>query len=127
MIDNCGRKINYMRISVTDRCNLRCRFCMPEGEFKFLDKEEILDFEEIKKIIKAVVPLGINHFRITGGEPLVRPGITKFISEVKKMDGVKTVTMTTNGVLLGEKAMELAKAKIDGINVSLTSLDPLEY
>ena len=127
MIDNCGREINYMRISVTDRCNLRCRFCMPEGGFKFLNEEEILNFEELKRIIRAAVPLGINHFRITGGEPLVRPGITEFISEVKKMDGVKTVTMTTNGVLLGEKALGLVKAQIDTINVSLTSLDPLEY
>lgn len=127
MIDSCGREIDYMRISVTDRCNLRCRFCIPEGEFKFLNNEDILNFEELKKIINAVVPLGIKHFRITGGEPLVRPGITKFISEIKKINGVKTVTMTTNGVLLGEKALELAKAQIDGINVSLTSLDSLEY
>lgn len=127
MKDHCGREINYMRISVTDRCNLRCRFCMPEGGIKFLNEEDVLSFDELKKIIEAVIPLGICNFKVTGGEPLVRKNITKFITDIKKIEGVNTVTVTTNGVLLEEKAEELAKAKVDGINVSLTSLDPLEY
>lgn len=127
MKDSYGRDINYMRISVTDRCNLRCRFCMPKDGIKFLNEEDVLSFDELKKIINAVIPLGINNFRITGGEPLVRKDVTRFIYDLKKMEGVQTVTLTTNGVLLAEKAKELAEAKIDRINVSLTSLDPMEY
>lgn len=127
MKDNCGREINYMRISVTDKCNLKCRFCMPDGGIKFLAEEKILSFDEIKEIIKSVIPLGICNFKITGGEPLIRKGITKFIADIKSMDKVNSVTLTTNGILLRHMAKELAQSKIDGINVSLTSLDPKEY
>lgn len=127
MKDHCGREINYMRISVTDQCNLRCRFCMPEDGIKFFKEKDILSFDELKKVIQAVIPLGIHHFRITGGEPLMRHGIVNFISEIKKMNGVETVSITTNGVFLAEKAEELAEAQVDGINVSLTSLDDKEY
>lgn len=127
MKDQLGREINYMRISVTDQCNLRCRFCMPTDDLCFMKKEEILEFKEILAIAKAAVKLGIVNFRITGGEPLVREGIEQFLYDLKHLPGVSQVFITTNGVLLEEKLEGLKRAGIDGINVSLCSTDPKEY
>ena len=121
MKDSLGREIEYMRISVTDRCNLRCRYCMPH-DVEFIPHGDILSYEEILKICLAAKELGIRRFKITGGEPLVRKGCLDFIRALKAMDGVEQVTLTTNGILLGEYVEELAKAGIDGINVSLDSL-----
>ena len=112
MRDQYGRRINYLRISVTDRCNLRCRYCMPE---------------EIWEIVKTGVSLGITHIRITGGEPLVRKGCVDLIRGIRKIPGVETITMTTNGVLLEPYAKQLKEAGVDGVNISLDTLDPEEF
>ena len=109
MLDQYGRRINYLRISVTDRCNLRCRYCMPEG-VQDVGMKNILTFEEIWEIVKTGVSLGITHIRITGGEPLVRKGCADLILGIRKIPGVETITMTTNGVLLGNYEKQLKEA-----------------
>ena len=126
MLDQYGRRINYLRISVTDRCNLRCRYCMPEG-VQDVGMKNILTFEEIWEIVKVSVSLGITHIRITGGEPLVRKGCADLILGIRKIPGVETITMTTNGVLLGNYAKQLKEAGVDGVNISLDILDPEEF
>ena len=126
MLDQYGRRINYLRISVTDRCNLRCRYCMPEG-VQDVGMKNILTFEEIWEIVKTGVSLGITHSRITGGEPLVRKGCADLILGIRKIPGVETITMTTNGVLLGNYAKQLKEAGVDGVNISLDTLDPEEF
>ena len=126
MLDQYGRRINYLRISVTDRCNLRCRYCMPEG-VQDVGMKNILTFEEIWEIVKTGVSLGITHIRITGGEPLVRKGCADLILGIRKIPGVETITMTTNGVLLGNYAKQLKEAGVDGVNISLDTLDPEEF
>ena len=126
MRDQYGRRINYLRISVTDRCNLRCRYCMPEG-VQDVGMKNILTFEEIWEIVKVSVSLGITHIRITGGEPLVRKGCADLILGIRKIPGVETITMTTNGVLLGNYAKQLKEAGVDGVNISLDTLDPEEF
>ena len=126
MLDQYGRRINYLRISVTDRCNLRCRYCMPE-EVQDVGMKNILTFEEIWEIVKTGVSLGITHIRITGGEPLVRKGCADLILGIRKIPGVETITMTTNGVLLGNYAKQLKEAGVDGVNISLDTLDPEEF
>ncbi len=126
MLDQYGRRINYLRISVTDRCNLRCRYCMPEG-VQDVGMKNILTSEEIWEIVKTGVSLGITHIRITGGEPLVRKGCADLILGIRKIPGVETITMTTNGVLLGNYAKQLKEAGVDGVNISLDTLDPEEF
>lgn len=126
MRDQYGRRINYLRISVTDRCNLRCRYCMPEG-VQDVGMKNILTFEEIWEIVKVSVSLGITHIRITGGEPLVRKGCADLILGIRKIPGVETITMTTNGVLLEPYAKQLKEAGVDGVNISLDTLDPEEF
>lgn len=126
MLDQYGRRINYLRISVTDRCNLRCRYCMPE-EVQDVGMKNILTFEEIWEIVKTGVSLGITHIRITGGEPLVRKGCVDLIRGIRKILGVETITMTTNGVLLEPYAKQLKEAGVDGVNISLDTLDPEEF
>ena len=122
MIDAHGRRIDYMRISLTDRCNLRCRYCTPE-EIVSIGHEEILRFEEILEICRHAVTLGITKFKITGGEPLVRKGCIPFLRNLKNIPGVEQVTITTNGVLLKECLPELEEIGINGINISLDTLN----
>lgn len=122
MKDKFNREIEYMRISLTDRCNLRCKYCMP-CDVPWIEHQQILSYEEILEICQIAVELGIDRFKITGGEPLVRKGCLAFIRTLKQMPGVKQVTMTTNGVLLRQYADELAEAGVNGINVSLDTLD----
>lgn len=122
MKDGIGRNIDYMRISVTDRCNLRCRYCMPEEGVCLLSHEEILTYEEILKIAKAGLSLGIDRVKVTGGEPLVRLGVTGLVRELAGLTGMKDVTMTTNGCLLKEYARELKGAGLSSVNVSLDTL-----
>lgn len=122
MKDQFQRQINYMRLSVTDRCNLRCRYCMPNGLENGLPMEKLLSFSELLFLAKEASKLGISRFKVTGGEPLVRDGVLDFIKELKKLDKVEQVTLTTNGILLKEALPELLSAEIDGINVSLDSL-----
>ena len=126
MLDRYGRVINYLRISVTDRCNLRCCYCMPEG-VQNVGMKNILTFEEIWEIVRTGVSLGITHIRITGGEPLVRKGCVDLIRGIREIPGVETITMTTNGVLLGNYGKQLKEAGVDGVNISLDTLDPEEF
>lgn len=124
--DRCGRVIDYLRISVTDRCNLRCRYCMPEG-VELVPMSEILSFEEILEIAGAAAAFGISHLKITGGEPLVRLGTPELIRDLKAIPGIETVTITTNGTLLSKYLPDLLSAGIDGINISLDTLDPDKF
>ena len=126
MLDRYGRVINYLRISVTDRCNLRCCYCMPEG-VQDVGMKNILTFEEIWEIVRTGVSLGITHIRITGGEPLVRKGCVDLIRGIREIPGVETITMTTNGVLLGNYGKKLKEAGVDGVNISLDTLDSEEF
>lgn len=126
MTDNLGRNIDYMRLSITDKCNLRCKYCMPEPR-EFIPHEEILSYEEFLKIAEAAVKLGITKFKVTGGEPLVRKDAVSFIKRLKNLSGVEKVTLTTNGILLGEHLDELAEAGIDGINISLDAVSREKY
>lgn len=123
MIDALGRNIDYIRLSVTDRCSLRCTYCMPEDGVPWLPHGSILSYEELLRLCRVFVSLGITKFKITGGEPLVRKGLASFISELKAMEGVRSVTLTTNGVDLAARLPELLRAGIDGINLSLDTLD----
>ena len=126
MLDQYGRNITYLRISITDRCNLRCKYCMPDGVTD-VGMKNILTFEEIWEIVRTGVSLGITHIRITGGEPLVRKGCVDLIRGIREIPGVETITMTTNGVLLGNYAKQLKEAGVDGVNISLDTLDPEEF
>ena len=121
MKDQCQRNIDYMRVSVTDRCNLRCRYCMPK-DIELLPMEEILSFEEILEIIHQAASLGIRKIKITGGEPLVRKNCTGLIAKIRETEGIEKVTLTTNGILLPEYIEDLKAAGIDGINISLDTL-----
>ena len=123
MMDSYGRNINYLRISVTDRCNLRCIYCMPELGIKNLNHEDILRYEDILKIVKIATSLGINKIRYTGGEPLVRKDINKLIYETSKLPGINDIAITTNGILLSDMAEDLKKAGLNRVNISLDSLD----
>lgn len=126
MKDSYSREINYMRISITDRCNLRCQYCMPEG-IECCEMSEILTYEEIVMIVRQATKLGIKYIKITGGEPLVRLGCCDLIKMLKDIKGIEKVTLTTNGVLLKRYLKELIDAGVDGINISLDTLDPLLY
>lgn len=126
MKDQFSRNINYMRISITDRCNLRCQYCMPE-DIQLLDMKEILSFQEILDVVKTGSQLGINKIKITGGEPLVRRRCSQLVKSIKAIPGIDEVTMTSNGVLLDRFLDELVDAGLDAINVSLDTLDPKEY
>ena len=126
MKDQYGRNIDYMRISITDRCNLRCRYCMPDG-VELVPMGEILTYEEIERICRAAAQEGICKLKITGGEPLVRKGCVDFIEKLKAIPGIEQVTLTTNGILLGQYAAQLAEIGLDGVNISLDSLDEERY
>lgn len=126
MKDQTGREIDYMRISITDRCNLRCKYCMP-GDIETTDMANLLTYEEIVKVTETAVSLGIRHVRLTGGEPLVRRGCVELVKKIKNISGIDTVGMTTNGVLLAEYARTLKEAGLDSVNVSLDTLDETEF
>ncbi|NCB94442.1 MAG: GTP 3',8-cyclase MoaA [Clostridia bacterium] len=123
MLDSYGRNIDYMRISITDRCNLRCQYCTPE-DLPSIGHAEILRFEEILDIARYAVSLGITKFKITGGEPLVRKGYLFFLERLKTLPGVEQVTLTTNGVLLEDALPDLVRIGIDGVNISLDTQNP---
>lgn len=127
MRDSHGRNINYLRISVTDRCNLRCIYCMPEEGVKKLEHVDILRFEEILKIVKVAETLGINKVRYTGGEPLVMKDIDKLIYETSKLQGIEDIAITTNGILLADMASDLKKAGLKRVNISLDTLDDVKF
>lgn len=125
--DDYGRRLNYVRISVTDRCNYRCVYCMPPEGVKCLNHEDILRYEDIKFLCRVFVELGVGKFRFTGGEPLVRKGLVPFLKELhSELPGIKTA-LTTNASLLGEYSAQLAEAGIHSLNISLDTLDPEKF
>ena len=127
MLDSYGRNINYLRISITDLCNLRCRYCMPEEGIGRVEHREILSVEEIIEIAKVFTSLGINKIRLTGGEPLVRKGALDIVKGIGKLEGVKDFAMTTNGLLLKKYAKELKGLGLNRVNISLDTLDEGKY
>jgi len=127
LYDPHKRRIDYLRISVTDRCNLSCVYCKPRSGMKVLPHNEILSYEEICRLVALAVPLGITRVRVTGGEPLVRRGIVEFIASLYAQEGLEDVSITTNGVLLEEMADELSRAGKPRLNISLDSLDALRF
>jgi GTP 3',8-cyclase len=127
MKDLFNREINYLRISITDRCNLRCQYCMPSEGVEFKEHTEIISYEEIINILRVSVDIGINKIRITGGEPLVRKGIVDFIRDLRALGFLKDISMTTNGTLLPIFAKDLKKAGLDRLNISMDSLQREKY
>ena len=127
MFDRFKRNINYLRISVTDRCNLRCSYCMPAEGIKLLRHEDILSFDEIAGFTRVAVEMGINKVRITGGEPLVRKGIVALTGMLAKIEGIEDLSMTTNGTLLKKFAAELKDAGLKRVNISLDTIDAEEF
>ncbi len=126
-LDAYNRPISYLRISITDRCNLRCVYCMPPQGIAWRPHEEILRYEEIETVVRAGAELGISKIRLTGGEPLVRPGVIDLVRMLARVPGVDDLTMTTNGILLARYADELAAAGLHRVNVSLDTLDPERF
>ncbi len=127
MLDRFNRHINYLRVSVTDRCNLRCRYCMPEEGITLIRHEDVLTYDEITTFTRVSVAAGISKVRITGGEPLVRKGVTELVRMLSGIEGITDLSMTTNGILLADNAVALAEAGLMRVNVSLDTLDPEKY
>ena len=127
LLDRYGRHIEYLRISVTDRCNLRCVYCLPEAGVRWMPHEEILRFEEIAAVVRVGIGLGLTRVRLTGGEPLVRDGIVELVRMLASLPGLEDLTLTTNGVLLQRYARELAHAGLRRINISLDTLHPERF
>ena len=125
--DSYGRRIDYLRISVTDRCNLRCIYCMPEEGVPWKSHEEMLTFEEIERFAAAAVQEGISKIRLTGGEPLVRKGIVEHIARLRALTGIEAIALTTNATMLPRMAADLAGAGLARVNISIDSLDPDVY
>jgi len=126
-VDTFGRSINYLRISVTDRCNLRCLYCMPPEGVPQMPHSEILSYEEIWTVVRAAAELGINRIRLTGGEPLVRADLPKLIKMLSQVEGIEELSLTTNGVFLRKYALELKQAGLSRVNVSLDTLKPDKF
>ncbi len=123
MLDGQGRTIDYVRISVTDRCDLRCVYCMPEEGVELFEHGAVLRYEEILRIVKLLAGLGVKKVRLTGGEPLVRKGLSSMIEQIKGVPGIERVVLTTNGMLLSEQLDGLVSAGLDGVNISLDAID----
>jgi len=126
-VDGFGRRIDYLRISVTDRCNLRCVYCMPEKGVPWREMSEILSFEEIERFAAAAVEEGISKIRLTGGEPLVRKGIVEHVARLRAITGIEAIAITTNGILLPRYAQALVDAGLNRVNISLDTFDPEVY
>jgi len=127
LVDGLGRAIDYLRVSVTDRCNLRCLYCMPNEGVGWIPHEDVLRFEEVLRICRVLCSLGIKAVRVTGGEPLLRRGLVDFIRELKAVRGINNVGMTTNGVLLEERLESLSKAGLDAVNISIDTMDKEKF
>ena len=127
MLDQFNREVNYLRISVTDRCNLRCTYCMPAEGVEFTPHDKIISFEEILDVVKYGAKNGINKVRLTGGEPLVRKGIVDLVKMISEVKGITDLAMTTNGILLKEYAQQLADAGLKRVNISLDTTDAEEF
>ena len=126
MFDSCRRDIHYLRLSVTDRCNLRCRYCMPDGA-KIPEHEEVLTHEEFLRLAALFAQCGIDTVRVTGGEPLVRKRVAQLVAGLKATPGIRHVSMTTNGTLLAQQLPALLDAGLDSVNISLDTLDPAVF
>ncbi len=124
--DNYDRNITYLRVSVTDRCNMRCVYCIPEGA-EFIPHEEILTYDEIERIVKIGAGAGIRKVRLTGGEPLARKNVERLVAQLARIDSLEDLSLTTNGLLLAEKAEALAAAGLKRVNVSLDTLNPAKF
>jgi cyclic pyranopterin phosphate synthase len=127
MYDRFNRRIHYLRLSVTDLCNLRCQYCMPAEGVQLLRHEDILTFEEMVDVVREAVDLGVDKVRLTGGEPLVRRGIIDLVRMIGEVSGIRDYAMTTNGTLLAEYAADLKQAGIRRLNISLDTMDPERY
>ena len=127
MVDGQGRAIRYLRVSVTDRCNLRCRYCMPESGVDWVPHGRVLTYEQMARLVGLCAGLGVEKVRLTGGEPLVRRGLSALVRMVKETPGIRQVCLTTNGVLLPEQLPALLEAGLDGVNLSLDTLDRGQY
>jgi cyclic pyranopterin phosphate synthase len=123
LVDSFGRVHDNLRISVTDRCNIRCFYCMPEEGVEFMDRRDILSYEEIERFVRAAIPLGINKIRITGGEPLVRRDLPRLIEKLVAIPGIRDIALTTNAVLLDRLAQDLYNAGLRRLNIHLDTLD----
>ena len=122
LLDSFGRVHNNLRLSVTDRCNIRCTYCMPAENVRFMPKEEILTFEELTRFVRVVAPLGVDKLRLTGGEPLVRHDLAKLVRMLVEVEGIREIALTTNGILLADQVADLREAGLHRINVSLDAL-----
>lgn len=127
LLDRFGRQHTYLRISVTDRCNLRCLYCMPEEGMKFMDQDKLLSYEQIAEVVETAADLGIRKLRITGGEPLVRPDLDRLIGRLSAIPGIEEIALTTNGMLLASQAEKLKAAGLDRVNISLDTLDGARF
>lgn len=127
LFDNHGRPINYVRIAVTDRCNLRCFYCMPEEGIQYMPKKDLLTFEEIEKLVTLLAAMGISKVRFTGGEPFVRKDFMKLVNAVAKIPGIKDIHLTTNGVLTAPYIKKLKQAGVQSVNLSLDTLDKAKF
>ena len=123
LFDNHGRQINYVRIAVTDRCNLRCFYCMPEEGIAYLPKKELLTFEEIERLVSVLAAMGVSKVRFTGGEPFVRKDFIQLVQRVSEINGITNIHLTTNGVLTAPYISDLVKAGVKSVNLSLDTLD----
>ena len=124
IVDNFGRKVNYLRLAVTDRCNLRCFYCMRNEHMTFQPRRELLSYEEMERLLRILGGLGINKLRLTGGEPFVRRGVIDFIRRVNGIDGIDQISVTTNGTLTAQLIPEFDALNIRSVNLSLDSIDP---
>lgn len=127
LTDSFGRTHNNLRISVTDRCNIRCFYCMPAENVQFMPRGDLLNFEEIERFVRMVVPLGVNKLRLTGGEPLVRRDLPRLVEKLAAIEGIRDIGLTTNGILLAEQAQDLYDAGLRRLNVSLDALSAEKF
>lgn len=127
MLDACGRTIDYVRISITDRCNLRCIYCMPQEGVTCLGHGDILTFEEIERVVRALQHLGVRYVRVTGGEPMARLGCLDLVDRIHHIPGIEEIAMTTNGILLDGQVSRAKQAGLNALNISLDTLDPDAY
>src|SRR5438874_1319586 len=127
LLDGHGRRISDLRVSVTDRCNFRCRYCMPADGLPWLERSELLTYEEIEHAVRVLVGMGIEDVRLTGGEPLVRRDLPTLVGMLAEIDGLRDLSLTTNGYLLERDAPALVRAGLRRINVSIDSLDPERF
>ena len=127
MLDRFNRTIDHLRISVTDRCNLHCQYCMPDERTDLISDRDLISLEEIVEVVKTGVKKGIRFIRLTGGEPLMRKDIVNIVEMLTKIEGIREVSMTTNGILLSHYAMKLAKAGLGRVNVSFDTVDQEKY